>query len=83
VNGQRVDIPSYRCAVGDVIELTGKAREMTLVIEAGQSAERDVPDYLTVDESKKTAALSRVPALSDVPYPVMMEPNLVVEFYSR
>ncbi|MBC8048598.1 MAG: 30S ribosomal protein S4 [Hyphomicrobiales bacterium] len=83
VNGRRVNISSYRCSIGDVIELNGKAREMALVLEAGQSAERDIPDYLTVDQSKMTVSMARVPNLADVPYPVMMEPNLVVEFYSR
>ncbi len=83
VNGRRVNISSYRCSVGDVIELIGKAREMALVIEAAQSGERDIPDYLTVDQSKMTVSMARVPNLADVPYPVMMEPNLVVEFYSR
>lgn len=83
VNGRRVNIASYRCSVGDVIEVGSKAKEMALVLEAVQSAERDVPDYLNVDHSKMTASLVRVPQLSDVPYPVMMEPNLVVEFYSR
>jgi small subunit ribosomal protein S4 len=83
VNGRRVNIASYRCSVGDVIEVGSKAKEMALVIEAMQSAERDVPDYLNVDHTKMTASLVRVPQLGDVPYPVMMEPNLVVEFYSR
>jgi small subunit ribosomal protein S4 len=83
VNGRRVDIPSYRCKVGDVIEVKEKSRQMTLVLEAIKSPERDVPDYLEVDHAKMTAKLLRVPALSDVPFPVIMEPNLVVEFYSR
>jgi len=56
---------------------------MTLLLEAIKSAERDVPDYIEVDHSKMTAKLTRVPALGDVPFPVHMEPNLVVEFYSR
>ena len=56
---------------------------MPLVLEAIKSAERDVPDYIDADHSKLTAKLSRIPTLSDVPYPVTMEPNLVVEFYSR
>jgi small subunit ribosomal protein S4 len=56
---------------------------MILVLEAVSLAERDVPDYMDVDHTKMTATLSRVPTLSDVPYPVQMEPNLVVEFYSR
>jgi len=83
VNGRRVTIPSYRCRVGDVIEVKEKARQLPLVLEALKSAERDVPDYVDADHNKMTAKLSRVPALSDVPYPVTMEPNLVVEFYSR
>ena len=83
VNGRRVTIPSFRCRVGDLIEVREKARQLPLVLEALKSAERDVPDYVDADHSKMTAKLSRVPALSDVPYPVTMEPNLVVEFYSR
>lgn len=83
VNGRRVTIPSYRIRVGDVIELRDKARDMALVLEATKSAERDVPDYIDADHSKMVAKMTRVPALSDVPYPVQMEPNLVVEFYSR
>lgn len=83
VNGRRVTVPSYRIRVGDVIELREKARDMALVMEATKSAERDVPDYIEADHSKMTAKMTRVPALSDVPYPVQMEPNLVVEFYSR
>ena len=83
VNGQRVTIPSYRLRIGDVVEVKEKARQLPLVLEALKSAERDVPDYVEVDQNKLTAKLSRIPALSDVPYPVTMEPNLVVEFYSR
>jgi small subunit ribosomal protein S4 len=76
-------VPSFRCRIGDVIEVKEKARQLPLVLEALKSAERDVPDYIDADHNKMTAKLSRVPALSDVPYPVTMEPNLVVEFYSR
>ena len=83
VNGRRVTIPSYRLRVGDVVEVREKGKQMPLVLEALKSAERDVPDYVDADHSKLTAKLSRVPTLSDVPYPVQMEPNLVVEFYSR
>ena len=83
VNGQRVNIPSYRCKVGDVIELRDRSKQLALVLEATQLAERDVPDYVDADHSKMTATFTRVPALADVPYPVMMEPNLVVEWYSR
>jgi small subunit ribosomal protein S4 len=83
VNGRRVNIPSYRCRPGDVIEVKEASRQMPLVIEATKSPERDVPDYIEAEHTKMSAKFIRVPALSDVPYPVQMEPNLVVEFYSR
>ena len=83
VNGRRVNIPSFRCAVGDVVEVREKSRDLALVLEGTQSNERDVPDYIDVDHKKMTAKLARIPGLAEVPYPVVMEPNLVVEFYSR
>ncbi len=83
VNGRRVNIASFRCKPGDVIEVSEKARQMALVLEAVKSGERDVPDYIEADHNKMTAKFTRVPTLSDVPYPVRMEPQLVVEFYSR
>jgi small subunit ribosomal protein S4 len=83
VNGRRVTIPSFRVRIGDVVEVKEKSRQLPLVLEAIKSAERDLPDYIEVDHNKMVAKLSRIPALSDVPYPVTMEPNLVVEFYSR
>ena len=83
VNGRRVTISSYSVREGDVVELRGKAKEMALVLEAVQSSERDLPDYINVDHNKMTGTLTRTPKLEDVPYPVHMEPNLVVEFYSR
>jgi small subunit ribosomal protein S4 len=82
VNGKKVNIASYKVKVGDVIELREKAKEMALVIESMNSAERDVPDYIQVDGAGKVA-FTRVPQLDEVPYPVRMEPNLVIEFYSR
>jgi len=83
VNGKRVNIPSYRCKVGDVIEIKEKSRQMPLVLDAAQSGERNVPDYLDVDHNKFTAKFVRVPAFADIPYGSHMEPHLVVEFYSR
>ena len=83
VNGVRTNIPSYRCRPGDVIEIREKSKQMALVLEATQLAERDVPDYIEADHNKMVATYARIPALGDVPYPVQMEPNLVVEFYSR
>ena len=83
VNGRRVNIPSYRCKPGDVIEVREKSKQLALVIEASQLAERDVPDYVEADHDKMTATYTRVPELGEMPYAVQMEPNLVVEFYSR
>jgi len=83
VNGRRVTIASYRLKVGDLIEVKDSSKELAIVLEAKALAERDVPDYLDVDHSKMTAKLARVPAPGEVPYPVQMEPHLVVEFYSR
>lgn len=83
VNGRKVNVGSYRCKVGDVIEVRQKSKELAIVLESVELAERDTPDYIEVDTSKKVAKLVRVPALADVPYAVKMEPNLVVEYYSR
>ena len=83
VNGRRVNIPSFRCRIGDVVEVSEKGKQMVLLLEAIKSPERDVPDYVEADHSKMTAKLVRIPGLSDVPYPVQMEPHFVVEYYSR
>lgn len=83
VNGRRVNIPSYRVKDGDVIEVREKSRDLPLVLDAIASPERDVPDYLEVDFDKMRGRFLRGPKLADVPYPVQMEPNLVIEFYSR
>ncbi|HAK61972.1 MAG: 30S ribosomal protein S4 [Pseudomonadota bacterium] len=83
VNGARVTIPSYRVREGDVIEVREKSRQLGVVLEAVESPERQVPDYLNVDHRALKTVFVRTPQLADVPYPVVMEPNLVVEFYSR
>jgi small subunit ribosomal protein S4 len=82
VNGKRVNIPSYRVKVGDVVQVRERSRNMALVLEALQLAERDTPDYLEVDAKAITVKYLRMPELAEVPYPVKMEPNLVVEFYA-
>ena len=83
VNGQRVNIASYRVKEGDVIAIRERSRQLAIVLEAVGLTERDVPDYLEVDHNKMTATFVRTPALGDVPYAVVMEPNLVVEFYAK
>ena len=83
MNGKRVNIASYLVKDNDVIELTSKAKEMERVLEATQSAERDVPEYVTADHKEMKGTFVRGPKLADVPYPVQMEPSLVVEYYSR
>ena len=82
VNGKRVNIASYRVKIGDVVQVRERSRNMALVLEALQSAERDTPDYIEVDAKAMSARFIRTPELSEVPYPVKMEPNLVVEFYA-
>jgi small subunit ribosomal protein S4 len=82
VNGVKCNIASRRVNLNDVIELGPKAQEMALVIEAQSLAEREIPDYVVPDGTSKVT-YTRVPKLDEVPYPVRMEPNLVVEFYSR
>ena len=83
VNGRRVNIPSYRVKDNDVISVRTKSKDMALILEAAQSNERDVPDYLLVDHKEMKGTFVRAPKLADVPYPCQMEPNLVIEFYSR
>ena len=83
VNGKRVNIPSYQVKDEDVVEVRQKSRELPLVLEALGSVARELPDYILVDYSKMSATFMRAPGLADVPYPVQMEPNLVIEFYSR
>ena len=82
VNGEKCNIASRQVKPGDVVSLGNKAQEMALVIEAQSLAERDIPDYIAPDGQAKVT-FTRVPTLDEVPYPVKMEPNLVVEFYSR
>ena len=82
VNGKRVNIASYHVKIGDVVTVRERSRNMALVLEALQLAERDTPDYVEVDPKAMSAKFIRSPELAEVPYPVKMEPNLVVEFYS-
>ena len=83
VNGKRVTISSYSVKDGDVIEVREKARQLPLVLQAIESSEREVPEYIEVDHKAMKAKFLRGPKPEDVPYPVQMQPNLVVEFYSR
>jgi small subunit ribosomal protein S4 len=83
INGKKVNIPSYLVKDGDTIELVAKAKELAAVLASVQSQERTVPEYLTFSESEMKGTFVRGPKLADVPYPVQMEPSLVVEYYSR
>jgi small subunit ribosomal protein S4 len=83
VNGRKVNIASYMLKAGDVVEVKEASKQLTPVLEAAQLPERDVPDFLDVDHTKMTAKFLRIPALTDVPFPVQMQPHLIVEFYSR
>ena len=83
VNGKRVNIPSYSLKDNDVVEVRERSKQLAIVLDAVQSKERDIPEYLEVDHRQMKGSFVRTPKLNDVPYPVTMEPNLVVEFYSR
>ena len=83
VNGRKVNIPSFMLTEKDSIELKDKSKELVMIAGALVSKEREVPDYIQMDEKNKIAKLIRVPKFSEVPYPSIMEPNLVVEYYSR
>jgi small subunit ribosomal protein S4 len=83
VNGVKVNIPSYLVKAGDVVTVREKSRQLPLVLFAMESSERELPDYLNINVGKMEGTFVRIPKLADVPYPVQMEPNLVIEFYSR
>ncbi len=83
VNGKKVNIPSFQVKDEDVIEVREKSKQLAVVLDAAQSGERDVPEYVEVDHRAMKGKFLRSPKLADVPYPVQMEPHLVVEFYSR
>ena len=83
VNGKKVNIPSFMVKEKDAVEIKDKSKELVVIVGALVSKEREIPDYIQMDEKNKTAKLIRVPKFSEVPYPSIMEPNLVVEYYSR
>ncbi|MGY9051060.1 MAG: 30S ribosomal protein S4 [Alphaproteobacteria bacterium] len=83
VNGRKTNIGSARLKIGDIVEVREKSRDISMVIQALDSAEREIPEYVEFNREKFQVSIKRIPALSDVPYPVQMEPNLVIEFYSR
>ena len=83
VNGKRVNVPSYTVQDGDEIRVDPRKKDMDLVLQGIESAERDTPDYIEVDHNQLKATFMRAPKLADVPFPVQMEPNLVIEYYSR
>jgi len=83
VNGKRVNIASYQVKEGDLIEVREKSRQIGMVLECMQNPERSVPEYIEMDEKQLKGKFLRIPKFAEVPYPVQMEPNLVVEFYSR
>ena len=83
VNGKKTNIGSYKLKVGDVVEVREKSRAMPMVMQSVESQERDVPDYINFDDTNFKIEIKKIPGLEDVPYPVQMEPNLVIEFYSR
>ena len=83
VNDKKVNIPSYLVKSEDTIEIKNKSKEMTIILGALLNKEREIPEYIQMDEKNKKAKLIRVPKFSEIPYPTIMEPNLVIEYYSR
>ena len=83
VNGKKVNIPSCLITEKDTIEIKDKSKELIIIVGSLVSKEREIPDYIKLDEKNKTVKLLRVPKFAEVPYPSIMEPNLVVEYYSR
>ena len=83
VNGKKVNIPSYLVKEEDTIEIKDKSKELTMIIGSLVSKEREIPEYIQMDEKNKKVKFIRVPKFSEVPYPTIMEPNLVIEYYSR
>ena len=83
VNKKKVNISSYTVKETDLIEIREKSKKLTVIDGSIQSKERDIPEYIKMDDKNKTVKLVRVPKFSEVPFPVIMEPNLVIEYYSR
>jgi len=83
INGKKVNIPSFLVSEKDTIEIRDKSKELTMIVGAIVSKERDIPEYIQMDEKNKIAKLLRVPKFSEIPYPSIMEPSLVIEYYSR
>ena len=83
VNGKKVNVSSFLISENDTIEIKDKSKELIVIAGALVNKEREIPDYIQMDEKNKIAKLIRIPKFSEVPYPTIMEPNLVVEYYSR
>ena len=83
VNGKRVNVSSYLLKDTDQVEVNEKSKKLNVIDGSIQSKEREIPEYIQIDSKSKSAKLVRVPKFSEVPYPVIMEPNLVIEYYSR
>lgn len=83
VNGKKANIPSYHCKAGDVIEVRAKSKQLPVILESVQNPEREVPEYIQFDQEALKGTFVRMPKLAEVPYPVIMQPNYVIEFYSR
>ena len=83
VNGKKVNISSYLVKVEDTIEVKDKSKEITVIAGSVVNKEREVPEYIQMDEKTKKAKFLRVPKFAEIPYPAIMEPNLVIEYYSR
>lgn len=83
VNGKRVTIPSYRLKPGDTIQVREKSRQIPMFLETQQNPEREMPEYYSCDTGEARGTFQRMPKLVEIPYPMVIEPNFVIEYYSR
>ena len=83
VNGKKVNISSYVVKEEDTVEIRDKSKQLAIIDIALANKEREIPEYIQLDIKNKKLKFIRVPKFDEVPYPIVMEPNLVIEYYSR
>jgi|SRR5215475_6426142 small subunit ribosomal protein S4 len=82
VNGQKVDIPSYRVSESDIVEVRESSRELTpFVIARAEAGERIVPAWLEVISNQLRILVHSLPARQVIDTPV--QEQLIVELYSK
>lgn len=83
VDGKVVNVPSFVVKPGSVIEVKDASKNLTAIEAAVSKMDRAVPDYINFEAGSKKGSFLRIPTFAEVPYPCQIDPQLVVEFYSR